>query len=122
MSKKKNKNKAFQQRRQKKAAKKAKNKKFEAKIRKIINDHNRVKYRRLPGLPGTYPYQLSPIGRNEAIQILRTGHYTLPRTTMNVASIVPKGGEIKMNEARTAKLAELEADTEKTAAESALQE
>lgn len=117
----KKKKKLFQKRKQKSIARKLHKKKkqlFELKIKRIIKKYNRVRYRTIPGMPGKYPYALSPIGREEAIQILHTGHFTRKSINMNVLS--KGGGEIKMTEERTAKLAELEADTEKTATESAL--
>ena len=38
-----------------------------------MQQHNRVKYRELPGLPGKYPYQLTPLTFEEAEIWLRTG-------------------------------------------------
>lgn len=67
-------------------------------VLKIMRDHNEVKYRKIPGVPGMWPYQLSPITYGEALTKLKTGK--LP---------VRKGVNNTMTDAQKQRLTDLQA-------------
>lgn len=90
-----------QQRHMKKLKKaKARKKAFNERkaVLKIMREHNKVKYRAIPGMPGMYPYQLSPITYAEALHKLKTGSLPVRKEVKN-----------KMTDAQKQRLAELQA-------------
>lgn len=74
-------------------------------ILRVMRNHNEVKYREIPGTPGRWPYQLTPITFDEARILYETG--SLPER---------KGVTRYMTDAQKQRLADLQA-TESLAVE-----
>ncbi len=63
-------------------------------ILQIMREHNKIKYRSLPGLQGKYPYQLTPWTFEQTEYFMKTGIDPIKGVNLKMVKVITKTGTV----------------------------